>query len=323
MKPIANLTMRVVFWGLAFSVLAVAMAVVPLKADAAEIGVQTQQILPPGGANTCVQMSVTAFTPYMYDNALHSFEFTVPDASYVAVGGSVGGTFTPLRLMTRRINPSGALRVHVDIATTPIRGTVPIQVTLLSSRGPGSPTCLSVVSMSISGPTQSSSPATSPATVIPPTSIGTLPQTSRPASSTSESVATGSSSSATANSASSTAAARGTSVLQTSFANICSSQEGTYRLWLVLLGLYILIAVALLWPEWPSTWVLVRRPEWRLAGLLIPLVLLLALWYFSPTCRSAWWMPLVAVAIAAIGSFMALRNDPRMNQLLLIEPPKK
>src|SRR3989338_9088495 len=118
--------------------------VFPSHVSAAEVSVQTAQLLPPG-SNTCAPLAASGFTPYVYDNALHAFELTLQDSSYVAVVGTVGNTNIPLNQMGRRIDASGALRVHVDLPTTPIGRTLPITITFLSAKGPGLPVCVSVV----------------------------------------------------------------------------------------------------------------------------------------------------------------------------------
>src|SRR5262245_23671225 len=92
----------------------------PSQTHAAELGAQTAQLLPLGQANACPQLGVSGLTPYIYNGALHSFEFNVTDASYVSIAGSVGGKDVPFYQMVRRAAPGGGLRVHVDIATTPV-----------------------------------------------------------------------------------------------------------------------------------------------------------------------------------------------------------
>src|SRR3989344_5904271 len=77
----------------------------PSQTYAAEVSVQTAQLLPPG-SNTCPLLSVSGFTPYIYDSALHAFELTIQDSSYVAIVGTVGNTSIPLNLMARRIEAS-------------------------------------------------------------------------------------------------------------------------------------------------------------------------------------------------------------------------
>src|SRR3989338_9112705 len=139
--------------------------VFPSHVSAAEVSVQTAQLLPPG-SNTCTPLAASGFTPYVYDNALHAFEFTLQDSSYVAVLGTVGNTNIPLNLMRRQIDATGALRIHADVATTPIRGSLPITVTLLSAKGPGLPVCVSMVVTTLLG-TGSATPAPSSPAYVP------------------------------------------------------------------------------------------------------------------------------------------------------------
>src|SRR3989344_863623 len=94
---------------------------IPSWTLASEVSVQTVQLLPPG-SNTCTQAVVSGFTPYVYDGTLHALEFTVSDSSYVAIIGAAGSTGIPFNQITRRIEQSGAVRIHADVATTQIRG---------------------------------------------------------------------------------------------------------------------------------------------------------------------------------------------------------
>src|SRR4051812_33605903 len=92
-----------------------AFAVLPASTHADSLSTQTQQLIPPG-MNTCQVVMASAFTPYIYNNELDSFEFTVPDSSYVALVGSAGNTPISFQYMSRRIDPAtGAVRIHVDI----------------------------------------------------------------------------------------------------------------------------------------------------------------------------------------------------------------
>ena len=152
MKRIGSSIYQLLLFVLALTSFVVLLTTFPVKASALEtISTQTMQVLPVGG-NACAPVSATNFTSYIYDGALHSFEFTLPDPSYVALIGSAGNTPISFQTMTRRTDTiTGSLRVHVDIPTTPILGMLPIRVTLLSART-GSPVCLMVVSISVTGP---------------------------------------------------------------------------------------------------------------------------------------------------------------------------
>jgi len=296
---------------IAFSILLTAF---PVKAFALDATAQTSQVLPIGGPNTCTPVSATNFTPYIYDGALHSFEFTLADSSYVGLIASVGNTAIPFNQITRRMDGAGMLRVHVDIQTTPIRGTLPLTVTLLSARS-GSPVCLTVVSASVgSGPVAiRSNPVVSSVPAKP--AVSSTATTPKPASATpvptSQQVLT-------------TTTAQGSVVsgMQNPFRNMCVSDASAYRLWLILLVLYTLIVGAVLWAEFPMSVPWARTPE-RIATIILALLLLLlAFWYFSISCRAALWMPLVAFLVAVLGLLAAFWNHPRVTQLLLMQEQK-
>ncbi len=291
-----------------------AFVFVPVQASALEMTSETSQVLPPGGSS-CAPMSATDFTPYIYDGALHSFEFTVRDASYVALVGSVGNTSLPFHVMTRRVDASGSLRIHVDIATTPIRGTLPIQITLLSARV-GQPVCLGVVSINVgSGPTQPRTPVAYTAPASPKPSKGIVPASLAPSSTSTTPTPTTQQTVAT--SATVTPSVIGT--MQSPLRNICASEASAYRLWLILLVLFTIVVGGALWAEFPMSLPWARTPE-RVATLILSLLLLLlAFWYLSVACRAALWLPLLAFLIAVLGLLAAFWNHPRVTQLLLIQ----
>src|SRR3989338_1371121 len=318
----------------------------PLQASADTISTQTQQVLPPG-SNTCAPVSATNFTPYIYDGALHSFEFSLPDPSYVALLGTAGNTSIPFNLMTRKVDASGVLRIHVDTPSILVVGTLPIQVTLMSARS-GQPVCVALVAMSTgSGPV---APGNNPPSYVPPTTgtpstppyvPPTVPPTTggTPAPGTGStgggSVSTGktgtgkqsvpppvSTTSTTSTSTATTVPVVG--VTQNPLKNICASDTSAYRLWLILLVLYALVVGALLWAEFPMSLPWSRTPERIAAIILILLLLLLGFWYFSISCRAALWMPLVAFLVAVLGLLAAFWNHPRVTKMLLVqETPKK
>src|SRR3989344_2331414 len=164
MKNSTAVAIRSVLTLLVIGTLAVLVGLtLPSKTFAAEVSVQTAQLLPPG-SNTCAPLPVSGFTPYVYNGALHAFEFSVSDSSYVAIAGSAGNTSIPFNQMTRRIEASGTLRVHADMATTPIRGSLTVNVTMLSSKGAGQPVCISIISTTIDaeGVLQATPPPTTP-----------------------------------------------------------------------------------------------------------------------------------------------------------------
>ena len=295
-------------------------AILPTKASALEVNTQTQQILPLG-ANTCAPISAVNFTPYIYNGSLDSFDFIVSDPSYVAVLGSVGNTSIPLHSMTRSTDVSGAIRSHFDINSTPLIGSVPVTVTLLSART-GAPVCAAVVSVNIgSGPVVSIPVPSAPSSNVPvqskptavtvtPSPVASAPATNTPAPGAGQgSMITGT---ATEQSATGT-------ILNNPFKTLCASEASAYRLWLILLVLYALVVGGLLWLEFPMSWNWAKTPERVASIILVLLVLLLAFWYLSSACRAALWMPLLAFLIAILGLLAAFWNHPRVTQLLLLE----
>src|SRR3989344_6150595 len=95
------------FFALAACVLFASISAFPVQTSALEVS--TQQVLPPGGS-ACAPTSAVNFTPYIYEGELHSFEFTLPDASYVALLGSVGHTPISSQQMTRSVKRAGQSR---------------------------------------------------------------------------------------------------------------------------------------------------------------------------------------------------------------------
>src|SRR3989344_4948306 len=170
-----SITLRIAAAAFISATFCVSLSAFPSAIAADTISTETRQVFPTG-SNTCVPLSAYSFTPYIYEGALHSFEFTVPDNSYVALTGSVGNTPIPFRFMTRRGDAADALRVHVDISTTPIPGMLPLSVTLMSARG-GQSVCMSTVVMTTSSASISST--------TPPQSTGDIGASVPPVTATS------------------------------------------------------------------------------------------------------------------------------------------
>ena len=296
----------------------IVLAAFPIKAFALDAATQTRQVLPVGG-NACAQVSATNFIPYVYDGALHSFEFTVSDPSYVAILGSVGNTLIPFNVMTRKTDASGTVRIHVDVQPASVSGGLPVTVTMLSARS-GSPVCMTVVSAN----------AISGLSVIPYTPVVTAPPTQPTVSAPAKPVVTAAPKPASSTPipttqkvlTTSTATGSVVSTFQNPLKNMCTSDASAYRLWLILLVLYMLIVGALLWAEFPMSLPWARTPERIASIILVLLLLLLAFWYFSISCRAALWMPLVAFLVAVLGLLAAFWNHPRVTQLLLIQEKK-
>lgn len=305
--------------------LLIGWAIAPAAASADTISSQTAQVLPPGGA-TCPQITASNLTPYIYNGALDSFEFTISDPSYVALAGSVGGEGIPFNLMTRMGAPGG-LKIHVDIATTPITGTLPLNVTLLSARGAGAPVCLTTVAMTVvTGPIQSGPAAPPTSGSYTPTQTQTGGGTGAARGSASTGNTTSGAGAASTVSAEKSMGSSGNELaskaalavgsLMSLTERACATPRSAERTWLILLLAYLVIVGAALWAEFPAGVSPMRTPERVAAIILVLLLLLLAFWYFSLQCRTALWMPLVAVLIAVLGLLAAFRNHPRITKLL-------
>ncbi|MEK7133719.1 MAG: hypothetical protein AAB804_01460 [Patescibacteria group bacterium] len=298
----------------------------PANVAALEVTAQTRQLLPPG-SSSCAPISASAFTPYIYDGSLHSFEFTIPDASYVALVGSVGESSIPFELMTRQVDTSGAVRIHVDIETTPVGENLSLQVTLVSARA-HQPVCLGVISVDL-GPGEMAASATETPVTTPTEAVAavtetvsapvidvsspdvdTAPETTLPPDLVVQEGAD----------AASTASV--VSTVQNQLRSLCSSEADAYRLWLILLVLFTVAVGLALWAEFPLSMPWARTPENVATFILVLLLLLLGFWYLSATCRAALWMPLVAFLIALLGLLAAFWNHPRVTQLLLIQDSK-
>ena len=299
------------------AILSAGTSIFPAAATADTVAVQTQQLLPATGGS-CIPLSVYGFTPYIYDNSLHSFDFTVTDESYVAISGLVESTSLSFQLMTRWKDASGALRIHVDVPTTPVTDGLSLSVTLLSAKGVGQPICISVATMSISATGQGIVPApgTPIGTPVPPSSSGggaaapvvktpTQGQTpggagggstSTPSVSPTTTSATGSSPSALAS-------------IQDRLVEQCAA-GGAFRLWIVLLAVYALIMITAVFGQLPAPQTYSRGQ--RMATIIVPFALLLGFWYVVESCRATVWAPGVALLIALLGLLGVHRNDARI-----------
>lgn len=292
----------------------------PASAIAETASIQTRQVLPPGGT-TCVQPTVTSFTPYIYDGELNSFDFTISDATYVTISGQVGDVAVPFKYMTRRVDSAGVLHMHVDVPSIRVSGVLAVSVTLLSATG--QKVCASVVGMNLTGP---AAPITGSGTVgAPKPSTPTQgssgvqpgkaakpskPAPSKPSTGGKATTVSPTSSTSTIGSASSTI--RGN--VQSTLDKICTTEGGAVRLWTVLLAVYLLIIAATILAQPPV------MPNAQSASLLalaivVPLLVLLGVWFFSPSCRVGNWVPIISVIIALIGFALGFRHHPRLAQL--------
>ena len=302
-------------------------AVLPSHAFAAEVSVQTAQLLPPG-SNTCAPLAVSDFTPYVYDNALHSFVLTLQDSSYVAVVGKVGDTSIPLNLMGRRIDASGALRVQADIATMPIRGALPVTVTFMSAKGSGLPVCIAVVTTTLTGGISTtvgssiesvSAISETSATYAPkPTVVPTKATASETKSSASPDDGTAETEKPKPGTLASLAV---TQNVLTALKDICTPKNAP-TLWIVLLAAYAALVAYVIF-EKPKMPQFMHSQESIAATIVVPFLLLFGLWYFAESCRINAWAPAVATIIALTALSIAFWDKPKHVQGVIKLPSAK
>ncbi len=320
MKKITSVAIRslLIFLLLGVSAVLVNLVAFPSETFAAETVVQTKRVLPPGGSS-CPAVTATNFTPYIYDGALHSFEFSVSDSSYVALTGTVGDTVIPFQLMTRRVSGT-MVRIHVDIEATSIRGSLPITVTLLSSKQ-GQPTCLMAIANVVPGP--QIVPTTPVVTPTTPTAGGTPAKPVTPGS-----IGVGTSTIGTTT-VTSTPTPPTVATTTGFLENMCASGRAP-AMWFILLVVY----GAFVWAATSGKIKIsfAQRLEWTAAAIIVPLILLLALWYFPASCRAEAWVPAVGIVIALAALLSMYGSRPEITKTISlpaarpndkVDPPKK
>jgi hypothetical protein len=289
--------------------------ILPSHAAAQTASIQTQELLPPG-QDACQVVTVTDVEPHVYGGVLESFDVTISDTSnsYVGVLAQVGNSAVPLNYITRWAGTPSGLKIHVDTTDTTIDGVVPVTLALISSPA-GAPTCISTIAFDV---TNASSVAPYVSTSIPQAQAGNSAPVQTSPVSTSATTPTGTVSGTTGtNSASgnpvakngtTTAVVTAASVTSAGnmkfFSSVCTGNNA-YRLWFILLVIYILIVATVVFAE---PWFLETSVLSSTAAMLVPLILLLIFWYFSETCRAASWIPVVACVIAIVGLFLAFRE---------------
>jgi hypothetical protein len=307
--------------GLVGIVTAIAFIVTPGFAAAETAAVMTKQVLPVGG-NSCAPVFVNEVKTYIYDGELHSFDVVVSDPSYVGISGNAGNVAIPYNYMTRRIDPNGNLRIHVD-TTAVVGASLPVTVTLLSSVS-GKPTCITTVSFATSG-TGAVTPAAPITVAVGETGIQNPSAAQGSDSSvkpTNGGVVKGAiSKTKTEGHGGKSSIGHGTT--STSFAatvgKMCS-ENGAYQLWFILLAIFFVI-VAFVGLSQPP----LAQSSSRLPAILIgaPLALLLGFWLFVLDCRLNWFIPVILLAAAAIGLYSAYRTmPPTSHTAVMVLPPK-
>lgn len=263
--------------------------------------VNAEQIL--SGNAPCAVPSVSV-TPYIYSGVMDSFDVNVSDPTYVSLAGKVGNFNIPLQLMTRRMNSNGSVRIHIDIPSTPIAGSVPVSITMLSAQ---QGICAATVSFAVQGPAP---------ILAPPATIPVMPeQTSEPTSSPTS--APQGFATTTLPAVTSSIVAGPFSSISGSISRICEVNQGSYELWLTLLAAYFVFVVATVFSNMPA---LRESNTLSTTAILVPFLALFLLWYAMPECRAASWTGVIA-ALIAIGGLVALyRGEVAENMKLLPQP---
>lgn len=307
--------------------LALLFVLAPAASQAAT-SVATNQILPPG-QQACPVVGATDITPYIYDGALNSFDITVSDSSYVAVGAQVGNTALSFNYTTRYEAPNGAVRIHVDVPTTPLVSDTPITISLVSAHPSNSPvTCVATVSTVLPAVPQqgSGTPPGSPVSSggsgttaqVPSTYKPQAPQypwshiaytkptpTKQPTTSPVKPIATATPALVTATH---------------SLGNACVGAGAPARLWTILLVLY----AAFVWLLTMMRGKAGESTDWNVALVVTGFLALLFFWYVSAVCRTGSWAPILATIIACVGLIALTQSTPATEEtpLLLVDPKK-
>ncbi len=296
----------------------------PALAAAAGAGVITKQVLPQGGSS-CAPLFVKSVTPYIYDGELDSFDIVLSDPAYVGVLGAAGDVSIPFSYMTRRIDPDGSLRLHID-TTAKIDGKLPVTITLLSAL-PNAPVCLSQVSFTTDakGAIETSSPAAvSPAPISSASSTvlngtGSMPEThvKTPVIHRASHGATNEGQVSRPTSLVGTTSS--TSTIGSLIATMCS-KNGSYQLWFILLAIFFVITAFVGLSE-PA--LALRHGALPAILIGVPLVALLLFWHFESGCRLSYFIPVILLVAAAIGLYSAYRTNPVMRPVMALPEEKK
>jgi hypothetical protein len=282
---------RVLLAGVAVSFGFVAAALSPSLASAEEyrIGVVTAPVF---SSSVCPVLPVASFTPYIYEGKLHSFDIVLGGSMpYVPVLGSAGSESFGFSQFSRVAAVPG--KFHVDIAAVPLDRAFPLTVSLLS---PGAHTCLSVISIQISG--SITSPISPLYTPTKPVRVSYETPSAPVSYETDQKV-----SSEEKDPLPVVGSAFPVRMGQVS--DYCK-MGGAARVWLLLIALYavFLTLIVLYREKLPQ----VLRTDEALSALIVgPFLLLFAVWYLAPFCRAATWVPFFATALAIGALLLAFR----------------
>ena len=294
--------------GIVFAVFAV---VNPVEAATA---VSVDQVLPPQG-ESCAVLGATDIRTFIYDGALHSFEIGVSDPSYVAVAAQVGEQTVPFNQITRHLDGSGNLTLHVDVATTPLVSDTPVSITLMAVQQ-GNITCVATVSSIIAAQEPGTVPINRPA--VPADDYVYLRQDT-----VHEPVVTSAPGQGPGQPATEEKPLKPVPSLVTAthaLGDACKTTTGASKLWTVLLVLYAIFVALLAYLRRGHE----HESPWSIPLTVLGFLGLLLLWYLSAACRTGAWAPISATIIACLGLIaMTFEEDPKGEVLLLKDSAKK
>ena len=127
-----------------FSVLLFAFSFSFVSADEVVHSVNTKALV--SSAVSCETPVISSLKPYVYEGALHSFEFSVSDAFQVVVAGSAGDTAIPLNYISRQAGENGDVKMRVNVSSEHIGSALPVSITTLSAKGVGHSVCITTLS---------------------------------------------------------------------------------------------------------------------------------------------------------------------------------
>lgn len=253
-------------------------------------GVTHAQTLPP--APICSAPTITNFTPFVYEGELHSFEYSIlDDQPHLPLAVQIAGQQVPQRYVTIWDHKQpGARVVHVDVPFLDLDGSTNISVvnTQVSS-GSSVPGCATSVQFQVNLPVDPQPipqpPVTPPAPPSGPTTGGGGVDAPDNNGDNGETPAT------------STDNGGGGGVIAPPPSDLCISAP--LRVW-VFLGMAALLIALISLAYMPR---IAQSNALLAATILIPLILLLGVWYFFDTCRAYMWFP-IAILLISLGTLV-------------------
>ncbi|MEN9561596.1 MAG: hypothetical protein RIQ56_869 [Candidatus Parcubacteria bacterium] len=259
-------------------------------------------------------VSVTNFTPHVYDGALHSFDFEISDPAYVVLNARAGDSSYGFQYATRWM-AEGSRRIHVDVSSVDLLSRdAPIEVLLVSAQSGTicTTTYREVVPRVL--PPRPDSPI-SQSNNYPTTPVVPSPGDSNTGSATGE-LPGSNGQEGEGGDSNQSGEAMFVGALH-SLGNLCVT-GGSNRLWIVLIVLFALFTFVLMMQK--TDLLGIKTLEWHSALLLLIFLGLIAFWYFSRACRAGSWVPIVAACITLCGLVgLFLYRKPAEDKVLFLE----